>query len=226
MSENLAIDQTIVPATEGNISLQFPTAGNGAASYFNIPAGVPVTIADRFSARNNFYGPQVGGRFSWAFGRFGADLNGKVAVGVTRQRVTIDGVSNAAFGVDPVTLGVVSNLSTPGGVFALQNNIGTFTQNQFTVVPEIGLNLKFAVSDFLTVHVGYSALFWSNVARPGAQIDTTLNSKLVPTGALLPTNTSPTGAFIPGAEQGRPYFAFQDRSFWAHGLNFGLEVRY
>ena len=69
-------------------------------------------------------------------------------------------------------------------------------------------------------------LYWSNVARPGSQIDTVLNSKLVPTGALLPTNTNPVGLFVPGAEQGRPYFAFRDTAFWAHGLNFGMELRY
>ena len=108
----------------------------------------------------------------------------------------------------------------------MQSNIGNYSQNQFTVVPEIGLNLKFAVTSWLSFELGYSGLYWSNVARPGAQIDPVLNSKLVPTGALLPTNTTPVGGFIPGSEQGRPYFAFRDTAFWAQGVHVGLDFRY
>jgi hypothetical protein len=159
-------------------------------------------------------------------GDLAVDLTAKVAVGVTHQQATIDGVSGAAAVADPNTMAVLTNLATPGGVFAQRNNIGSFSQHPFTVVPEVGLNLKYAVTSWLRVHAGYSALYWSNVARPGGQIDNVLNSKLIPTGALLPTNTIPVGAFIPGAEQGRPYFVFRDTAFWAHGLNVGLEFRY
>jgi hypothetical protein len=71
------------------------------------------------------------------------------------------------------------------------------------------------------------------VARPGAQIDPVLNSKLVPTGAFAQSQTTAAGrqspvpgAFTPGLEQGRPYFNFRDTAFWAHGMNFGIEIRY
>lgn len=171
----------------------------------------------------------MAGVFSWIFGNFTADLNAKVALGVTHQQVTIGGSSTATAVVNPTTLVVSNNLTTPGGVFAQQFNSGTFSQDQFTIVPEIGVNLKYAVTSWLQFQLGYSVLYWSNVARPGSQIDTTLNSKLIPTGALLPTTTSPTspvGSFVPGQEQGRPYFFFRDTAFWAHGVNFGMELRY
>jgi hypothetical protein len=226
LQENLQINQTITPVKDANLTVQFPEAGLGVKNYFDVLAGSPVLIRDRFGTRNAFYGPQIGCRFSWTFDRFSADLTGKVAVGVTHQQASIDGSTSTALARDPNTLAVVTNLTTPGGVFALRTNSGNFNQNQFTVVPEIGLNLKYAITHFLHLHVGYSGLYWSNVARPGAQIDTVINQKLVPTGALLPTNTNPTGAFIPGSEQGRPSFAFRDTAFWAHGLNFGVELRY
>jgi hypothetical protein len=147
--------------------------------------------------------------------------------------VNINGLSSASAGI----LGnnpPIANLVTPGGVFALQNNSGTFLQNQFTIVPEIGLNIGYALTSWLNLRMGYSALYSSSVARPGAQIDPVLNSKLIPTGAFFPfqfTGSGRTvplapGAFGPGLEQGRPYFAFHDTAFWAHGLNFGLELRY
>jgi hypothetical protein len=226
MDENLSIAQTITPATTGNISLQFPTAGQGAGFYQDVVANTSVKIVDRFGARNRFYGPQVGGRFSWMYRNFTLDLAAKVAVGVTLQEVNIDGATTAAMVINPNTQAVIANATTAGGVFALPSNIGGYRQNPFTVVPEVGLNLRYAVTSWLSLQAGYSALYWSNVARPGAQMDSTLNSKLVPTGALLPTRPPPVGAFLPGQEQGRPYFVFQDTAFWAHGINFGMELRY
>ncbi len=228
LSENLNINQVITGAQDGNVQLQFPTVGQGAPNYLNAVRNNPVFINDHFGTRNQFYGGQLGGRFKWFYGDFTAALSGKVAFGVTHQQVTIDGSTTGALVADgnknpPV---LFSNVTTPGGFFALQNNIGVFRQNQFTVVPEIGFDLRYAVTNWMHLQVGYSAMYWSNVARPGAQIDSTLNSKLIPSGPLLPTNTVPVGAFIPGAEQGRPYFAFRDTAFWAQGVNVGVEFRY
>jgi hypothetical protein len=237
LDENLTINQSITAQQTGAISLQFPGVGQGqqvgGQGYYAIPAGQTVTVLDAFSTRNRFYGAQAGGRFVWDFNRFTVDLTGKIAVGATREEVSINGVSSATAGIlgnnPPVT-----NLVTPGGVFALQNNSGTFFQNKFTVVPEIGLNLGYAMTSWLNLRMGYSALYSSSVARPGGQIDPVLNSKLVPTGAFFPSvftgagkiNPLPTGAFAPGLEQGRPYFAFRDTAFWAHGIHFGMEFRY
>ena len=122
-----------------------------------------------------------------------AELTTKVAVGATHQQAFIEGSSTAAQAINPITAVTATNLTTPGGVFAQINNSGNFSQNQFTVVPEIGLNLKYAVRPWLHLQFGYSAVYWSNVARPGAQIDPVLNTKLVPTGASLATLNPPPG---------------------------------
>jgi hypothetical protein len=226
LNENLSINQIITPVQTGNITLQFPTTGQGAADYFSVVGGSPVQVFDSFSTRNQFFGTQFGSRFRWDFGRLSADLTAKVAVGITHQEAIITGFSSAGAAINPNTGAVMSNLLTPGGVFALKNNIGSFSQNPFSIAPEIGLNLTWPITTWLRLRVGYSALYWSNVARPGAQIDPVLNSKLIPTGALLPTNTLPIGAFIPGAEQGRPYFTFHDSAFWAQGVHVGFDIRY
>jgi hypothetical protein len=226
LEESLAINQAIVPTQDGNITLQYPTAGLGAANYFPVVAGALVQVTDSFVTHNQFYGGQLGGRFRWDYGAVSLGLTGKIAVGITHQQVAITGSSSASAAINPNTGAVVTNLTTPGGAFALQNNIGTYAQNPFTVVPELGLQLTWSPASWLRLHLGYSILYWSNVARPGAQIDSVLNSKLVPTGALLPTNTVPVGAFVPGAEQGRPYFTFNDSAFWAQGIQLGIEIRY
>jgi hypothetical protein len=237
LDENLTIAQNITALQDGAISLQFPSVGQGQPAagiqgYYSVPTGGVVTVFDSFSARNRFYGGQVGARFLWDLGRFSVDLTAKAALGVTHQEVTISGFSSATV-ASLRTNAPLTNLTTPGGMFALQNNIGSFNQNQFTVAPEIGLNIGYAVTPWMTFRIGYSALYWSNVARPGAQIDSVLNSKLIPTGGFLPFQTTPTGglpttpgAFVPGQEQGRPYFAFHDTAFWAHGVHVGVEFRY
>jgi hypothetical protein len=229
LNENLSINQIFSSAQDDVLTLQFPRAGQGADSYFFLPKEAIVKVVDSFATRNQFYGANVGGRFGWDFGRLSADLTAKIAVGVTHQQVEIDGSSfSSLVKLNPNSNVTTPNLTTPGGMFALQGNIGSFTQNPFTVVPEIGFNLNYAVASWLNLRVGYSGIYWSNVARPGAQIDTVLNSKLIPTGPLV--NAGPpggaVGAFLPGLEQGRPYFVFRETAFWAHGVNFGLEFRY
>ncbi len=62
--------------------------------------------------------------------------------------------------------------------------------------------------------MGYDFLYWSSVARPGDQIDRTVNS----------TQIAPrTGPFTGPA---RPAFEFKNTDYWAHGVNFGVEFRY
>ena len=201
--------QNVTALQNGSLTIQEPPAMGLPSGYVNIPVGGSVQVYDSFSTQNRFYGPQVGGRFAWDYGAFSAELTGKIAFGVTQEQVAINGLSTSSIGIN-----------AQGGTFALSNNIGNYSQNQFAVVPEIGLKLNYALTSWMNMHIGYNALFWSNVVRPGAQIDTVLNSKLIPTGASVVN-----GAFNPNVEQARP-FSFQDTSFWTQGLNVGLEFRF
>ena len=138
-------------------------------------------------------------------GPFGIDLTGKVALGVSQQRVNISGLSQDAAGN-----------TLPGGLRALTSNIGHFTRDRFSVVPEIGVNLSYHVTDRLRAFVGYDFLYWSNVVRPGDQIDRTLDVTLIP--AFAP-NVQPAG-------QNRPAVPFRDTDFWVQGLQLGLEFNF
>src|SRR5262249_61747030 len=98
------------------------------------------------------------------------------------------------------------------GLLALPTNSGRFGRDQFSVVPETGVNLSYQLCPNLRIFMGYTFLYWNNVARPGGQIDTVLNT------------TQQSGGTLTGPA--RPAFAFHNSDFWAHGLNFGLELRY
>ena len=66
------------------------------------------------------------------------------------------------------------------------------------------------MTNFLRLNVGYTFLAWSNVVRPGDQIDRVANISQIP---------PPVG---PGTLMGpaNPAFNFKDSFFWAQGINF------
>ncbi len=173
---------------------------------FGIPYdGNTISVHDRFDTRNNFYGGQLGARADFEYKRWTLELLGKVALGVTNESVLIHG--NTGIDTDPVT-------SANAGLFAVGSNSGTFTRNVFGVVPEVGVNLKFQLTERIRLFAGYSFTYWASVVRPGDQIDTAVNQNQVPT-----SNTYGAAA-VPA----RPAFAFHSSSFYAQGANFGVEI--
>ena len=134
---------------------------------------------------------------------------GKVALGATHQEVRISGTTDFT---DPG----VAPVRQQGGLLALPTNIGSYSRDQFSVVPEIGINVGRQVTDHLRLFAGYTLLYWSGVVRPGDQIDFGVN----PT--QLPTPTGP-GTLVGEA---RPAFAFRNTDLWAQGVNLGLELNW
>ncbi|MFQ3591674.1 MAG: BBP7 family outer membrane beta-barrel protein [Gemmataceae bacterium] len=172
-------------------------------------AGQRVRVADSFRTRNQFWGGQVGVEGRWLQGRFTVDGRARIALGVTHQDVTIDGTQTFLQGVNPDP--------RPGGLLAVGSNIGTQRRSNFSVVPEVNVNLGYYVTDWMRLSVGYNALWWTNVVRPGDQIDRNVNPFLVP-------NFSTVGLVNNGAAQ--PTVPFRTTDFWAHGLTFGVELTY
>jgi len=216
LDENLTIGENLTLLQDGGSLFQIPPVGMVGSIMFP-PQGSTISTLDVFQTQNRFYGGQVGGRFEWSWGRLSLDLTGKLALGVTQQNVSIFGLSKLDQPVtqqlDPVTV-------TPGGVLALVSNIGNYQRYRFGVVPELGLNAQVDITSHLRARIGYSGVYWSSVARPGAQIDPFVNPKLIPTGQGFITNFDPT------VEQARPHFQFLDNGFWAQGLDFGIELRF
>lgn len=171
-----------------------------------------IVVLDSFRTQNRFYGAQVGVRTERQFGAFTLEVIGKLALGSTRQEVIIDGFTQ-------VRLVDGSFLIGRGGLLALdQTNIGKFDRDVFTVVPEITINASYALNANLRVFLGYNFLYWSDVARPGDQIDIVVNPNFVPT---LDQNSPPSRA-----GQSRPTLIFTGTQFWAQGLNLGAEWRF
>ena len=168
---------------------------------------------DKFDATNNFYGPQIGvrGRFDW--GRFFVSGALKFAMGAMVQSVDVSGslLTNDFSNFGPTQ-------TFPGGYFALPTNIGSHKRTVFAVVPEVGLTLGFQLTRWASVFAGYSFLYTNNVARPGNQIDRSIN----------PTQSVAWVGEPPVALQGvaEPTFKFKGSDFWAQGINVGLGFRF
>jgi hypothetical protein len=168
-----------------------------------------VVVSDRFDTRNQFYGGQIGLDGEIYRGRFSFGMRAKVALGDNHETLDING--------SQVITDAQGNLHVfRGGLLALQSNIGHFTRDRFSVVPELGLTIGCQLTDQLRATIGYNVLYWSNVIRPGEQIDRVIDETLIPN----------FGARHPSAGQNRPMVLFKQSDFWAQGLTFGMEYKY
>jgi hypothetical protein len=176
-------------------------------------AGTHVVNSESFSTNNNFYGGQIGAIASYRWNRWTADLRTTVALGTTTERLEISGNQVRAIPGGPT-------LVLPGGLLALPTNSGTFNRDTFAVVPEVGLNVGYQVTEHFRAFIGYNFLYWSNVIRPSDQIDRVIDINNIPRFLNLPPGTIPS-VFPP-----RPAQQFNETDFWAQGVNFGLEFRW
>lgn len=173
------------------------------------PAGTTIIVGDSFSTRNRFYGPQFGWAVGRTSGRFDIDGRFSLALGATRQEIDINGFQ----AVTPPGGGTPMNFR--GGLLAAGPNLGTFTRDRFSVVPEFTLNLGYMVTPRLRTYIGYNLIYWSDVVRPGEQIDRTVDLSFVPNAPA-----------VPFSGQARPRPLFESSDLWIQGINFGMELRW
>lgn len=197
LTENLGIVQDIQGSAGGNVTfIGLPVA-----------AGTTVEGADRFYARDQFVGGQVGTRVQvLCCDCLIVSLVTMMALGPTHEVVDVAGNTKL--------LG--STLTVPGGLLALPTNIGRQTHDEFAFIPQLGLTLAYRAGQHCRFSLGYDFLYWSRVVRPGDQINAVVNVTQAPSSASFGPLTGPA--------QPAPFFRQTD--FWAQGLHLGLEVSY
>jgi hypothetical protein len=165
-------------------------------------------VLDEFSTHNQFHGGQLGGEAEFVHGRWALELRGQVAWGLATEVVNIRGNTQVTNPFRDDTFN--------GGLLALPTNSGRHSRTRSAVVPEVGINVGWQITDHLRASLGYTFLYWSQVARPGEAIDRGINPSQL------------ASEFGPGMLVGpaRPAFAFKDTDFWAQGINFSVEFRY
>lgn len=168
--------------------------------------GDSYVVNDAFSTQNTFWGGQLGVMLGYNYKRWALDTTLKVALGQTNVNADISG--NTLIN----SPGVSNNYQ--GGLLAQRTNIGNYSDNHFSVVPELGFTVGYYLTPRMKVFAGYNILYWTNVARSGGLIDPVVNPNLVPPGT--------SAAAVPA----RPAQQIQFTDLWAQGVNVGLEIRY
>lgn len=169
------------------------------------------TYGDKFKVKNNFYGAQIGGSFDYDYCNFFFNLKAKVALGAMCQETDIDGFfTTNEFTGAPQTF--------DGGFFALPTNIGHHKKTRFSVLPELGVNFGYQVTEYLSLRVGYSGLYVSNVLWAGKLIDRNINPS-----QSANIDFTPTPVLVGEAS---PQPRNKSEGFWAQGLNVGVEFKY
>lgn len=161
-----------------------------------IPVGTTFDITDRFRGRNEFHGGLIGIQSTAARGCWSFDAIGKLGIGNMRQMVIIEGTQNVALPGFPGS-------PTGSGLLVQPSNIGTHVQDQFCLIPELTLRLKYHFNECWAASLGYNLLWVSDVVLGADHIDNVVNL------------SQPVGP-------SRPAFAFDDTDYWVQGINFGL----
>ncbi|QDT71151.1 BBP7 family outer membrane beta-barrel protein [Lacipirellula limnantheis] len=171
--------------------------------------GTTFQVNDAFNVNNEFVGGEIGFIWDWDYRRWSLEALTKLGVGSTRQRVNISGsTTRTEPGEDPET--------RSGGLLAQDSNIGNYERNELSVLPQLGVTLGYKLTERLKLTGGYTFVYWSNVVRPGDQIDPEVNP------GNLPFANPPDADGLPA----RPQFSFRQNDFWAHGLSAGLEYQW
>ncbi|MEM8671640.1 MAG: BBP7 family outer membrane beta-barrel protein [Planctomycetota bacterium] len=161
------------------------------------------SFTDRFEAENRFHGGQVGFEMIISRGKWTARSLTKVHLGNMNQMYTISGTTS-----DQLPPGGVNNF--PVGMLA-RGNSGTYEDDAFAFIPEANFKLAYQVRNNMDFSIGYSFMYFDNVALNGAVID-----RVISDGATLQT----------GVVGARPQFVFDDSSLWVQGIDLGLSINY
>jgi hypothetical protein len=150
-------------------------------------------VSDQFATTNEFNGAELGFAAKTHCCRWSMELVAKLALGCTNSQATVAGSTTSTASTNAAAV------TQPVGFLAQSTNSGTYQQSNFAVIPELDATLAYDITCRLRATVGYTFLYWSQVARPGDEINTNLPSGL---------------------------FKFVTSDFWAQGLTAGLDYRF
>lgn len=155
------------------------------------------TTNDLFNVSNEFHGAEFG-----LLGEIYQDcvtvqFLGKCGVGNMRQTVDITGSSTF-------------NGPTTGGLFARPSNTGLYRRDRVSWTPEASVKLIAAIRENISVTVGYTFMYWTNVALAGDQVNTLVNSQALFNGGGTDVTT----------------FSFNNTDYWVQTIDIGLSVGY
>ncbi len=181
-------------------------ASNETSNDLPIGSGSTFVIQDNFTTRNIFLGGQVGTQFRYRWQGVTVDLLGKISAGNNNETLNINGFTS----VTNQTTG--QTVSANQGLFAQPSNIGQYTHNTFSVIPEFALKLHLNLTDTIKITLGYGLMEMTHVARTADQLNRNVT--------IQPLNSP---AQVGPASPPRPT-TINDSNFWTNYFNLGIEL--
>ncbi len=171
----------------------------------NFVAGVPnfTALFSDQSARNRFLGFQAGVSMETKIWNFFASATAKMAIGGMNQ--------DMKFSEDVVTVGATAPV--PVTIYPYPTYFSE-SRTRLSWVPELTGTVGYDIGDSIRLSVGYNALWAYRVIRP------------VSNGPSVFGNGTITDLGASAAARGPALSNFQETKIVAHGLNFGIEIRY
>jgi hypothetical protein len=169
--------------------------------------GTQILVRDRFAARNQFNGAEIGLKGRVRNDIWWIDGSALLAIGGNRRVVFVDG---STFNLVP---GVGTNLSIGGLLTSGVTNMGRYADTDGVVIPRFRFGGGVKLTEWLSAKVGYNIIIWDDVAQAG--------SHLPPGLAVDPRNIPPVEA---GGGPEPAFPGIRGQYFVAHGLDLGVEI--
>jgi len=185
---------------------QFLTAGFGNFVGSALPALATQTIVDEFQTFNNILAGQMGMNFETVRDCIRISATAKVGLGWNHERILGSGTTSSG------------GVTVPGGILAQSPSFPYRSGfDTFVVIPELIGRVGYQITPRLCVYASYDFLFVNNVARPGAQIDRSVNPLVVPSfQTFVGTGLAPS----------RPTPTFTQVDLFVHGITLGVDFKY
>ena len=171
--------------------------------------GTSILVEDKFGARNQFHGGEIGLQGRRQEGFLWIDGLAAIAIGGNMRDVSINGGTTT-------TVPNAGTVSNPGGLLtSSETNIGNYSDTKATVIPRFRLGVGCQVSPRISARFGYNVIIWNDAVQAASQ--------LPPDLAVDPRNLPPVQAGG-GSQPANP--GMFGTTVVAHGADAGLEVTF
>ncbi len=171
--------------------------------------GTSILLEDKFGARNQFHGGEIGLQGRRQEGFLWIDGLAAIAIGGNMRDVSINGGTTT-------TVPSAGTVSNPGGLLtSSETNIGNYSDTKATVIPRFRLGVGCQVSPRVSARFGYNVIIWNDAMQAASQ--------LPPELATDPRNLPPVQAGG-GPQPANP--GMFGTTVVAHGADAGLEVTF
>lgn len=165
-----------------------------------------IFVEDHFATENKYNAAYFGLAGEFRRGCWSLEMALRFGFGNMNQNAIISGSTTTQSGVPPIT-----NSTNSGLLAQSATNGGTHTRDEFAFAEDISFKLAYRPIERLKLTLGYSLMYWSDVLRPGDQINLQVDSRLFPDPTFPAT---------------QPAFDFNSTHLIVHGLTFGGELKF